>query len=222
MWKRLLEFWDLEESLSTFLWLLMAFVFVAAPISQLRPGFDMFFHLCFGVVLVAGIWATIDSPRTACIAAVLVAVSIGSFVVLFMLGTDGPMPLISEICDLPPLSLFLVVIIKQIMKDGPVTTHRVKGGVATYMLIGMIWAKLYSVISLAAPGAFTGATGLNSSLSFLYFSFVTLTTVGYGDILPVNEFARSLANAEALIGQLFPAIFIARLVSLEVESRHRG
>ncbi len=54
---------------------------------------------------------------------------------------------------------------------------------------------------------------------FIYFSFVTLTTVGYGDIAPVHPFARSLCNVEAVIGQLYPATLLARLVSLEIGSR---
>jgi hypothetical protein len=57
--------------------------------------------------------------------------------------------------------------------------------------------------------------------SILYFSFVTLTSVGYGDIVPVQPFVRALCNLEAIIGQLYPATLLARLVTLELEQRHR-
>ncbi len=57
--------------------------------------------------------------------------------------------------------------------------------------------------------------------NLIYFSFVTLTSIGYGDIVPVHPFARALANVEAIIGQLYPATLLARLVTLELEGRHR-
>jgi Ion channel len=75
----------------------------------------------------------------------------------------------------------------------------------------------------AEPDAFSGLAPLQDNLSvahnLIYFSFVTLTTVGYGDIVPIHPFARSLANVEAIIGQLYPATLLARLVTLEIESR---
>ena len=90
------------------------------------------------------------------------------------------------------------------------------GAIVLYLLIGLIWAVIYSAISLHVPNAFAGSVGVNAGLSdWVYFSFVTLTTVGYGDITPVAQGARALATLEAFIGQLYPAIIIARLVSLQ-------
>jgi voltage-gated potassium channel Kch len=77
-------------------------------------------------------------------------------------------------------------------------------------------------LSAAVPGAFAAASGaLLEHAHYQYFSIVTLTTLGYGDITPVHPFARSLAMLEALTGQLFPAILIARLVSMELVVRDR-
>ena len=74
-------------------------------------------------------------------------------------------------------------------------------------------------MSLLAAGAFSGSGfGGAERPDFVYFSFVTLTTVGYGDVTPVHPLARSLAVAEALTGQLYPAILLARLVSLATDS----
>jgi voltage-gated potassium channel Kch len=80
-------------------------------------------------------------------------------------------------------------------------------------------------MGLVVPNAFNGLAPLRDNLAvasnLIYFSFVTLTTVGYGDIIPVHPFARALTNIEAVIGQLYPATLLARLVTLEIESRHR-
>jgi Ion channel len=100
-----------------------------------------------------------------------------------------------------------------------VTFDRILGAIALYVLIGVVWAEAYQLVSIRVPDAYAGIAGGSGSpdrASWIYFSFVTLTTVGYGDITPVAHAARSLAILEALIGQLYPAIVLARLVSLHV------
>ncbi len=89
-----------------------------------------------------------------------------------------------------------------------------------YLLLGFIWAHAYELVALWHPGAFAGA--VDGSLPWTYYSFVTLTTVGYGDITPVHPLARAVAVLEALTGQLYLAIMLARLVSLELQSRRDG
>jgi voltage-gated potassium channel Kch len=92
-----------------------------------------------------------------------------------------------------------------------------------YLLLGLTWAVAYELVALRQPGAFAGtSTEVDASQRWLYYSFVTLTTVGYGDVTPVHPIARSLAVLKALTGQLYPAILLAHLVSLEVQSRGGG
>ena len=92
-----------------------------------------------------------------------------------------------------------------------------------YLLLGLIWMSAYKLLLRAVPGAIHFASGEPSDLrlghGLGYYSFVTLTTLGYGDITPVHPVARSLASGEALVGQLYPAILIARLVSMQLASR---
>ena len=84
--------------------------------------------------------------------------------------------------------------------------------------MGLVFAYAFqAVYFFAGSSSFNNISGPDLK-TFLYFSFTTLTTVGYGDISPVHPIARSLANFEALLGQLYPAILIARLVSMEFES----
>jgi voltage-gated potassium channel Kch len=77
------------------------------------------------------------------------------------------------------------------------------------------------LVTLLEPNAVTNLEPLNNNFvgNLIYFSFVTLTTTGYGDIVPIHPYARSLANIEAVIGQLYPATLLARLVTLELKSR---
>jgi hypothetical protein len=103
-----------------------------------------------------------------------------------------------------------------------VTFHPIVGGVLLYLIIGQIFAGLIGLVTLLEPGAVTHLEPLNNNFvgNLIYFSFVTLTTTGYGDIVPLHPYARSLANIEAVIGQLYPATLLARLVTLELKSRH--
>ena len=87
---------------------------------------------------------------------------------------------------------------------GRITYHRVVGAVLLYLIIGLTFVALYGFVALAAPEAFTNLPTLHGDFAvagnLIYFSFVTLTTTGYGDIAPLHPYARSLANVEAIIG----------------------
>ena len=97
------------------------------------------------------------------------------------------------------------------------------GGVVLYLNVGLTFTLAFTLIEHVAPGAFLLPPPLPARpvhpTYFTYFSFVTLTTVGYGDTVPVDPIARALATLEATLGQLFPAIILARLVSIEVADR---
>jgi hypothetical protein len=101
------------------------------------------------------------------------------------------------------------------------------GAVAAYLLIGMIWSVAYYLIALWIPEAFNVQESLTpgdkESLQskLFYFSFITLTTIGYGDIVAVHPIVRMLVILEGVVGQLFPAILIARLVSLQVQAKKK-
>src|SRR5208337_1410535 len=123
------------------------------------------------------------------------------------------------------LGILLAVVIAQVFRDGPVTAHRIRGAIVIYLLLGVMWAFTYQVVALTIPQAFRLPEGLIAGepdalrRELTYFSVVTLTTTGYGDITAVHPVARTLVMLEALVGQLYPAIVLAWLVSLAIMHR---
>jgi hypothetical protein len=111
------------------------------------------------------------------------------------------------------------VVAQAVFRGGRVTYHRINGAVLLYLLIAVVFATLYIFVGLSIPDAFKGITFEDDQAlanSVFYLSFVTLTSTGYGDIVPTHPIARSLCNIESLIGQLYPATLLARLVTLEL------
>jgi hypothetical protein len=116
-------------------------------------------------------------------------------------------------------------VVSQIFANGKITAYKIAGSVAVYVLLGQLWASLYLTLYIIDPNSFTYGGVLiqrDEALTQLsYFSFVTITTIGYGDIIALNPVARILTMMEGLLGQLFPAIFIAKLVSLQLQDSQK-
>lgn len=110
------------------------------------------------------------------------------------------------------LSWLTGLILSSIFKADRVTPDLISGAVVAYLLLGICWGGLYSLIELIQPGSFTFSHGGRDVSSLFYYSFVTLTTLGYGDILPLTKIARTTAYLEAVTGVMFTAILIAGLV----------
>ncbi|WP_225901124.1 potassium channel family protein [[Leptolyngbya] sp. PCC 7376] len=109
---------------------------------------------------------------------------------------------------------------RDIVANPKATLDTVQGGISVYLLLGFIWALLYGMVAIANPEAFSPP--LNPDASFLralHFSFTTLTTLGYGDIVPKGDLALVLTNLEAIAGQMYSSIFIAILVGGYLISR---
>lgn len=103
-----------------------------------------------------------------------------------------------------------------------ISRHQLLGAVAVYLNLALLFVGAFTGIDWAFPGAFSNGTkGPLQAGELVYFSLTTLTSTGYGDILPVHPAARSLANLEAVIGQLFLAILLGRLVSQHNNSREK-
>jgi hypothetical protein len=115
------------------------------------------------------------------------------------------------------------VVAQAVFRTGGITYHRIIGAVLLYLLVALASGTLFVFVGLAFPNAFKGITFEDTPAlanSVYYLSFVTLTSTGYGDIVPVHPVARSLCNIESIVGQLYPATLLARLVTLELRG-HR-
>ncbi len=113
-------------------------------------------------------------------------------------------------------------ILFSILKAERVTADLVFGAVAAYLLLGICWGGLYALIEITHPGSFSFGEGAKEFSSLFYYSFVTLTTLGYGDILPLSKIARTAAYLEAVTGVMFTAILIAGLVGSARMGRTKG
>jgi hypothetical protein len=129
--------------------------------------------------------------------------------------------LCSETATLAATLIISWTLLLQIFRsEGPVTSVSLQAAIAVYLLFGTAWANAYVIAMQQNPHSFQSTVALSSSYSeeWMYYSFVTLTTLGYGEITPKSQVARSLAIGEALVGQLYLAILIARLVGKEMSS----
>lgn len=112
------------------------------------------------------------------------------------------------------------LVLRRVFCPGKINLHRVLGAVAVYLLVGLMFSNVYRLIALDAPNAFLmlGQPASYDQIAshFTYFSFVALTTLGFGDITPVHPLAKSMTLLSSFIGTLYPAILIGRLVSQEL------
>ncbi|HEY5141327.1 MAG TPA: ion channel [Methylococcales bacterium] len=117
----------------------------------------------------------------------------------------------------------LVMIWTYIEKENEVTIDLIMAAACAYILLGLVWAHAYFLVEIFHPNSFKGSENMGDDIwNFIYYSFVTLTTVGYGDILAVTKSARALSILEAITGQLYLAIMISRLVGLYASQSGMG
>jgi hypothetical protein len=220
---RLLAFWSEEHSLTALLILLVVEIFVIVPMTEHSQVLAVIGVFIFSFLLLAGLLAMASSRILQLVAAVFVASAIAARLMRIVFGVSGIIQWDALLSILSVVGM-VIVVLWQVYREGPVTGHRIRGAVAAYLLITIVFAYAYTLIDYMVPGSFqlpvwASQLGTERVEAFEYFSMVALTTVGFGDIAAIHPFARSLVSLEALIGQLYPAILIARLVTLEIETR---
>jgi hypothetical protein len=155
-----------------------------------RMKFTLAAAVCAGILFLSVLFAYIDSP----------------WAETLDLAVNG--------AGLIVLALFLRRLFRELFKTSKVNVDSIKGGVCIYFLIGLFWAVLYRLIYYFNPASFV--YNLPGSANLFYFSYVTLATLGYGDIVPATRLAQALAILEAITGQIFLAVYIARLLGLHM------
>lgn len=195
---------------------LLVFLFIVPVADDLNAMSAPFIRaLAFSCLLLIGIWSLRGAGR---------AYSIGMFfviaaIVFNVLAANLQAPVFVYASFASIFGFLLVTIaftLKRIAVGTDLSPNRLVGAVCVYLLLGVIWAVAYSVLNMISPGSFQGFTpieGRGWNSEWLYFSFVTMTTLGYGDISAVSATGRALAYMQALFGQLYVAILVAGLVS---------
>lgn len=205
--------------------MLTVLLFAVGPMQAAGLAAAHEFGIAFALVLVAAVFVV--SGSLIAFAAALLAV--GCVVAATVMRHIHP----SEIDILLDASAWLlagvtliIVVARAVFAPGQINFHRVIGSILLYLSIGLVFVALFCFVAVFEPNAFTGIGPLHDDLAvagnLIYFSFVTLTSVGYGDIVPLHPYARGLSNVEAIIGQLYPATLLARLVTLELQGRRKS
>ncbi len=199
------------------LYLLLALIglLLLYPSFQRGPHGALFMLFLNSAILIGGVYA-ISEKRSQVVIAISIAVP-QIIVSILAYSLRSGSELIRLLINLESVLLIIfyvftfLLVYYYVVSGAEVTRDRLYGAVSAYLLIGMAWASGYRLLEGLHPGSFVATQG---SLDFIYYSFTTLTTLGYGDMLPVTARARSLAILEALTGIMYVATTIARLVSL--------
>lgn len=196
--------------------LLFIMHFVLIPIFGSYSSFMVIINVFWMLFLLAGIISLSKSKKQTFLFAVF-----PFFFVLFGWITvfeRTPFVLFADIFfTIGTFIILIYLVLKKVLEPGPITEYRVIGSIVVYMILANLWSVIYQFVYEHIPGAFQITLPAFESntlqANFLYFSYITITTTGYGDIFPLHPFARSLVQIEAIIGVLYPVILIGRLVS---------
>lgn len=196
----------------SYLFFTVVMLFLLRPFVVIPKALTVVTDLFIWFLIISCVWAVHEKRKSQWLVIVMAAVAILADVSNFILHNEMT-SWTSQILIILFLFYAVVAILFFLARQEHVTADMIMAGASEYVLIGVLWASLYSLIEAVYPGSFSFA-GAKDWSGFLYFSFITLTTTGYGDLLPVSLQARSLAMFETITGQLFIAITVARLVSL--------
>jgi voltage-gated potassium channel len=209
----------------TVLLLTIMLLLVSQPAFQSHVFAQTLVTFSISLVLLSALFAFRSARTYFVIALILIVPSIGSRVAL-QFGPNPTLEMVGAVSSCMFLAVTVVALVSRLFSVRSVTLDTISAAICAYLLMGVAWAYAFAVVAMRHPGAFSAAllprnpgdtAPLFASLhSFIYYSFVCLTTTGFGDISPISDSARILSVTEAIFGQLYMAILIARLVSLEV------
>jgi hypothetical protein len=211
------HFWNEERGLTSMFILLCISNFIIIPFFSQQNIIQFITRAFWFVLLFTGIF-TLSADRAhirklTVIPILLVVISIIRVFLDFRF-----LDYIDLIVDISVFGLLIAMVMVKVFEAGEITIHRVVGSIVAYILVADVWAILFQFFYIHIPGSLQvpdiySQTGVPASV-FLYFSFTTLTTTGFGDILPIHSITRTLVIIEQLTGVLYPVVLIGRLVSL--------
>jgi hypothetical protein len=198
----------------------IAALFISMPFIEPLDSGPIIESTLVTIVFVSGVVAIADRRRTVIVAVILaVPAVIGRW--LHDYRPDVVPPELFLVAAILLILFVIVNLLRFVLIASSVNTQVLCASISAYLLLGFLWTLAYWLVAELVPNAFafngpdTSLKGFNG----LYFSFITMSTVGYGDITPVAKVARMLAASEAVTGSLYIAVLIARLVTLHAASK---
>jgi ion channel len=196
------------------------------PFFASRVMAHVLWDICSSAILLLGIYAISHVRRHVAIAAVLGLIVLGTRWSGYVIDNDGLL-LVNYGLGVIFFTFTACLLLADVLRKGAVTADKIYGALCVYLLIGLTWGFMFLTLEGVQPGSFLLGQARLSGIekdpaALVYFSFVTLSTVGYGDITPLSPPARAFAFMEAIIGQIYLAVLVARLVGLHIASSMAG
>lgn len=178
------------------------------------------------IILLMSVYLFNENRSTFLVLLLLVLITISTIWFNYSLGSNK-LTLMSLMLEIIYLTITSYLLLKHVLSYRRISADKIYGAISCYILIGLIWALIYTYIELKNPNSFSFSEELLATFDhelsyplyfayFIYYSFVTISTLGYGDITPLSHTARVFSFLEAIIGQLYVAILISRLVGLHI------
>jgi hypothetical protein len=201
---------------------LLAMILVT-PLVQGFIGIHIVWNIFLSGILLSGVHAVSERKRNVYIASLLALPMLVSVWSVYVVESNIHVVILGSLCGVLFFAYMIVNILLFIYRQDEVTRDLIAGAAVVYLLMAIMWTFIYRVLETAHPGSFTiSTTDIHERMNFLYFSLVTITTLGYGDIVPTTSLASSLATLEAVVGQLYLVTTVAWLVGVRVtQSRER-
>jgi hypothetical protein len=186
----------------------------------------LFLEPALCLMLLMGIWSLVIEKKWLIVAGgILAAGGVATTTIDFFFNI--PKLQLVNMCILLVFSLGSIWIAsRHLLLSSTIDLNKIIGAICIYLLLGLNWSVFYLFINIANPDSFHGltSTAIGAQLSeFMYYSFATITTVGYGDITPAKPIARTVSYLEAIVGQFYVAVLVAWLVGMYLsdKGRHR-
>lgn len=219
-------FADGDVGLTVILGIQIAIVFVVAPLAATQAASAQWIEMLrFGLAATTIVLVARHRLVQAAIAALFAATWLASF--RWQIDANAPAQTAAQAIAIAKIAITLAfdlivaaVVACAAFSPGKVTVHRILGAIILYLYVALVFANLYRLLAVALPFAFHGlpASPAAQFSELLYFSLSSLTTAGTGEIVANHPVVRSLSSLEAVIGQLYPATLLARLVTLHTSA----
>lgn len=202
-----------------YLFLLISF-FLLILITPLFEGFvelTTLLDISITVIFLSSIYAVSQKGQSFRIAVGLLLPVIAAIWLTYFVHIPY-LSLVGDCCSILFFAFTIIIILSSLFREDEVTLDVIYGSVAVFLLMALMWTFIFDVIEYLQPGSFlvTASPSQGSRIHFVYYSFVTITTVGYGDILPVSMTARAFSIIEMLVGQIYLVVLVARLVGINI------